>query len=477
MRYHPRFVFTLWKSGFFREIILVLPGAVAMFFLGVWFGKGVEFLCAATLAYLGWHFFQLYRLRTWLRDPKVSPSGLKGIWREILADIESQLRSSHAQSGRRRKPKLDWIVKRFNKSVSALPDAAILLGKDGEIEWWNLAAEQLFGLRKDYDRGKRVTHLIRHPELIRRLQEEKVWQRPLEIPSPVDSDIWLTVLVVPAGKSKRLLQARNSTKLHRLEQIRRDFVANVSHELRTPLTVINGYMETLLDHEDVKKFSWYPALSKVHQQAGRMGKIVEDLLLLSRLEMEQEHPNEEHVPVAAVLENIREDALVLSDRALHHITITAEPELEILGNAWELRSAFSNLIFNAVRYTGVEGEITVHWHGDDEGGHLSVRDTGIGIEPRHLPRITERFYRVDTGRSRETGGTGLGLSIVKHVLTQHGAKLSIESALGQGSVFTCHFPPARLFRRNGDVSIDESASGVFPPVGENLVGGDKNSFG
>nr|VFJ86484.1 MAG: two-component system, OmpR family, phosphate regulon sensor histidine kinase PhoR [Candidatus Kentron sp. LFY] len=436
----------LRSSGIFQEIILVLCSAMGVLVTGLWFGRVVELLLAMALAYLGWHLLQLYRLQMWLRDPK-SPLEFIGIWRGVFQDVEPRLRSNHVQSGRRRKPKLDWIVKRFNKSVSALPDAAILLGQDDEIEWWNEAAHRLFGLKRDEDKGKRIGHLIRHPEFIHRLREERVWQRPLETPSPVDSDTWLTILVVSVGKRRRLLQARDSTRLHHLEQIRRDFVANVSHELRTPLTVINGYTETLLDRGDIRELSWYPVLSKIHRQTERMGKIVEDLLLLSRLEMEQGQPGQEPVPVAAILEGIREDALVLSGQA-HRITLMVDPELEIMGNARELRSAFSNLVFNAVRYTAAGGEISVRWYGDDRGGHLLVGDTGIGIEARHLSRITERFYRIDTGRSRETGGTGLGLTIVKHVLMQHGAELSMESTPGQGSVFGCHFPSARVFRHS-----------------------------
>jgi len=437
----------LWNNGLFQEITLIFLGAMGIFFAGFQFGMAMESLFVAALIYLVWHLFQLYRLRTWLHDPKVFlPPAFMGIWREVFEDMEVRLRSIQAQSVRKRKPKLNWVVKRFNKSVSALPDAAILLGQEDEIEWWNSAADALFGLRKDADKGRRITHFIRHPEFIRKLREERTWRQPLEALSPVDPDTWLTIWVVPAGKSKRLLQARDSTRLHRLEQIRRDFVANVSHELRTPLTVINGYTETLLDrYDNTQELPWYPVLSKIHDQAERMGKIVEDLLLLSRLEVERKQHGQEHVPVTAILEAIREDALIVGGQA-HRITVIADTELEIMGNAGELRSAFSNLIFNAVRYTEAGGEVTVRWYGDDQGGHLLVRDTGIGIQPKHLSRITERFYRVDTGRSRETGGTGLGLTIVKYVLMRHEAALSIESTHGQGSIFGCHFPPTRLLR-------------------------------
>nr|VFJ90128.1 MAG: two-component system, OmpR family, phosphate regulon sensor histidine kinase PhoR [Candidatus Kentron sp. H]VFJ91419.1 MAG: two-component system, OmpR family, phosphate regulon sensor histidine kinase PhoR [Candidatus Kentron sp. H]VFJ98117.1 MAG: two-component system, OmpR family, phosphate regulon sensor histidine kinase PhoR [Candidatus Kentron sp. H] len=447
----------IWRNGLFREAVLISSGAIAIVFLGLGFWDlGLErvmaFMGVAALAYLAWHLVQLYRLRSWLRDPKTTiPSGTPprfvGIWREVLTDIEDRLRASRIQSGPKRKPKrkpkLDWVVKRFNKSVSGLSDAAVLFGNDGKIEWWNAEAGRLLGIGRTDDRGRQIAHLIPYPAFIQRLRAQRHWRQPLEAPSPVDPGLWLTMWVVPAGKSRRLLQARDATRLHRLEQIRRDFVANVSHELRTPLTVINGYVETLLDRDDVKTLPWYPVLPKIHGQAERMGKIVEDLLLLSGLELARERPRREHVAVAAMLETIREEALALSTG--HHIDIDANAGLGIIGDARELRSAFSNLVFNAVRYTTPGGRITVRWRRDDEGGHLLVRDTGVGIEAEHLPRITERFYRVDTARSRETGGTGLGLTIVKHVLTQHNARLSIESTPGKGSDFTCHFPPARLF--------------------------------
>ncbi|MBT8420771.1 MAG: phosphate regulon sensor histidine kinase PhoR [Gammaproteobacteria bacterium] len=442
------------RNGFVREAVLVCLGTTMVLLVGIAVGRALVFLQAATLGYLVWHLFQIHQLWVWLRHPKtITPVRFAGIWREVFEGIEDRLRAGDARSKhkprRRPKPKLNWVVKQFDKSVSGLSDAAVLLGQDDEVEWWNTPANKLLGIGRGDDRGKQVTHLFRHPEFIGRLRKEKNWHKPLEVPSPVDSNTWLTILVVPAGKNKRLLQARDSTRLHRLEQVRRDFVANVSHELRTPLTVINAYVETLLDRDDTKALPWYPILPKIHRQTERMEKIVGDLLLLSGLELAQKQPRQEHVLVAAMLEVIREEALALGTDLHHHIEIDAQPGLGIVGNSRELRSALSNLVFNAVRYTAASGKIILRWYRDDQGGYLLVRDTGIGIDARHLPRITERFYRVDAGRSRETGGTGLGLTIVKHVLAQHDAVLSIESVPGHGSDFTCHFPPARLFE-NGN---------------------------
>ncbi|VFM95274.1 MAG: PAS/PAC sensor signal transduction histidine kinase [Candidatus Kentron sp. G] len=440
-----------WRNGIVREAVLVSSGAAVVFVLGLVFEKVMAFLYAATLGYLLWHLFQLYKLRAWLRGAGTitpsgtDPAGFVGIWREVFDGIEERLRESNAQSARRSRHKLNRVVKQFNKSMSGLTDALVLLDQNDEIHWWNATATELLGIGRNDDRGKRIGHLIRYPEFTGRLRTKEDWQQPLEAPSPVNPDIWLTILVVSAGENRRLVQARDSTRLHQLEQVRRDFVANVSHELRTPLTVIKGYVETLLDRGDAQALSWYPVLPRIHQQTERMEKLVEDLLLLSRLELGQEQPGEECICVADMLETIREEALALSAGSGHRMEIDIRSRLGIMGNPRQLHSAFSNLVFNAVRYTTAGGKITVRWSTGDGGGRLLVRDTGIGIEPRHLPRITERFYRIDTGRSRETGGTGLGLTIVKHVLTQHDAELSIESVPGKGSDFTCYFPPVRLF--------------------------------
>jgi two-component system phosphate regulon sensor histidine kinase PhoR len=281
---------------------------------------------------------------------------------------------------------------------------------------------------------------LRHPSFVAFLHQRHPGDS-LEFPSPVDAEVALNARVVPYGKKKWLLLATDITRVRRLEQMRRDFVANVSHELRTPLTVIVGYLETLLDSEHSSLDGWRQPLRAMRQQSGRMLHIIEDLLMLARLESQRERTPRRPVAVPAMLADIIGDAAALSGEQGHQLSVVADPELWISGCEKELRSAFSNLVFNAVRYTPAGGQIEIHWFADGEGIHLAVRDNGEGIAPQHIPRLTERFYRINRDRSRGSGGTGLGLSIVKHVLNNHGGQLRIASELGVGSVFTCDFPP------------------------------------
>jgi len=273
----------------------------------------------------------------------------------------------------------------------------------------------------------------------------------VEIPSPVDDKVHLSVQVIIYGDNQRLLIARDVTRLRRLEAMRRDFVANVSHELRTPVTVLVGYLETLEEDAECAR-RWARPLALMREQATRMRRIVDDLLMLSRLETEDagHHPRaRQPVDVPALLGRIVEEARALSGPRGHRIGLEAERGLGLAGSEGELASAFTNLLANAVQYTPEGGEIRVRWWSDAAGAHLAVSDTGIGIAPEHIPRLTERFYRVDVARSRATGGTGLGLAIVKHVLQRHDARLHIESEPGRGSTFRCDFPPERLVRLPG----------------------------
>jgi two-component system phosphate regulon sensor histidine kinase PhoR len=266
--------------------------------------------------------------------------------------------------------------------------------------------------------------------------------------APGRPDRHLNVTLLPFGRRQRLLLARDISDLTRLEQVRRDFVANVSHELRTPLTVIHGYLE-LLDPEDVPELA--PVLGEMRAQSKRMGQIVEDLLTLSRLET-QEHVTDERVAMAPLLATLRKEAEALS-QGRHKIVLESTAEADLLGSPKDLHSALSNLVSNAVRYTPAGGTITIRWQRSPEGAVYSVSDTGFGIPASHLSRLTERFYRVSSSRSRDSGGTGLGLSIVKHVLNLHQARLQIESTPGQGSTFSCHFGRERLL---GPAGADES---------------------
>jgi two-component system, OmpR family, phosphate regulon sensor histidine kinase PhoR len=326
----------------------------------------------------------------------------------------------------------------LRRAAGSLPDAIVLLDQDQHIRWFNHAAESLLGLRRPQDRGVVLKEKLHNSELAGWLQEPS--PEPLnDVSAPGQPSRHINVTMLPFGQRQRLLLARDISHMSRLEQIRRDFVANVSHELRTPLTVIHGYLE-LLDPEDVPHLA--PVLSEMRAQSKRMGQIVEDLLTLSRLET-QDHVNEERVPMAPLLATLRKEAEALS-QGRHGITVESTAELDLLGSPKDLHSALSNLVSNAVRYTPTGGRIAIRWERTAEGANYSVTDTGYGIPADHLSRLTERFYRVSSSRSRDSGGTGLGLSIVKHVLGLHQARLDIRSTPGQGSTFTCCFGRERL---------------------------------
>ncbi len=417
--------------------------ALAAALVGLIAGHIALALLLALFVYLVWHLVQLFRLERWLREAKkLQPPDSWGIWGDVFHHIYRL-----QQRNRKRKRQLAAMLDRFQEATTAMPDATVVLRTNGEIEWFNDAAERLLGLRSPQDVGQRFTNLVRDPVFIRYLAGDD-YAESVEFPSPIDKQMMLAVHIVPYGKEERLLLARDITRLHKLEQVRRDFVANVSHELRTPLTVMAGFLETLADENDECARKWKRSLHLMTQQSGRMQRIVDDLLLLSRLEIDKPTHANDPVAVPGMLAGIREDALALSGERHHRIALEADAELWVRGNEEELRSAFSNLVFNAVQYTPERGEVHMRWYADATGAHLEVRDTGVGIEAHHIPRLTERFYRVDVGRSRGSGGTGLGLAIVKHVLNRHNAKLRIASESGKGSTFACDFPPAAVVRRH-----------------------------
>jgi two-component system phosphate regulon sensor histidine kinase PhoR len=301
----------------------------------------------------------------------------------------------------------------------------------------------LLGLESPRDNGLRVTNLVRDPDFTDYLARRD-YAEPLEIDSPASPDHTMSLQIVPFGAHRKLLIGRDITRVQRLEQMRRIFVANVSHELRTPITVLSGYVETLRESELIRPEDLKKHLAIMHEQALRMQRLVDDLLMLSRLETAAPRRKDETVDVPALLTGLKEQAELLSGPANHRLTLEAEPGLNLLGGREELHSAFMNLINNAVRYTPREGTIKLRWSRDGDGAKFSVTDSGEGIAAEHVPHLTERFYRVDTARSRASGGTGLGLSIVKHVLIRHNAHLEIQSELGHGSTFSCIFPTARV---------------------------------
>ncbi|WP_028468172.1 phosphate regulon sensor histidine kinase PhoR [Neptunomonas japonica] len=376
---------------------------------------------------------QTEKLRNWLQRSDTVPPEAQGPWGDIFDDLA---RIQKRQQGKTKQ--LKDIIVRFQQSSSALADAFVIIDQHNNLEWWNLSADRLLGLKASADRGKPVINLLRDPRFIRYFRKGN-YEDPLQLPSPVLNDTVLQYQITEFGFGDRLLVARDITQLVRLEQTRQDFVANASHELRTPLTVIRGYLETFLDQELPKPLT--RAMNQMQIQASRMESLVADLLFLSRLEASQHIPDENPIRIQEMLNAIQQDALILarSQNKEHDITLNIDMEYDLLGQPQELHSVFSNLIFNAVRYSPQKGKVDIQWWIDQEGGHFSVRDNGLGIESIHLSRLTERFYRVDEGRSSSTGGTGLGLAIVKHALHRHGAKLTIDSQLGKGSLFSCHF--------------------------------------
>jgi two-component system phosphate regulon sensor histidine kinase PhoR len=393
--------------------------------------------------YLGWHLQQLLRLHRWLRTRKGDeppPDGY-GLWGEVFDNIYHLQRRDQKARGR-----LQAVIDRVQESTAALKDAVIMLDRDGNLEWWNLAAEKLLGLKTPQDSGQQISNLVRDPRFIEYF-EGNSYNEPLELPSPVSDRLRLQFHITQYGNREHLMLVRDITRIHQLEQMRKDFVANVSHELRTPLTVIAGYLETLLDNVEAVNPRWLRALQQMQQQGGRMQNLLNDLLLLAKLEATDYPSDNQPVAVDLLLLSIKNDAQALSGERQHRISLEADPHLKLKGSESELRSAFSNLVFNAVKYTPNEGQIRIRWSGDEHGACLSVQDNGLGIEAKHLPRLTERFYRVDSSRASNTGGTGLGLAIDKHVLLRHRAHLDNDSRVGQGSTFTCHFPGTQVVRR------------------------------
>ena len=420
-------------------------------------GLAMGQLPAALALALGGHVLWLNRrlvaLLNWLRDSKrFLPPDAPGVFEDISIEID-YLRERH----KKRKKRLANYLKQFQQATRALPDATVVLSLDGAVLWANAAAGRDLGIRWPEDTGQRVTNLLRLPAL-REFVRDHAEARTLEIPSPTNPLRTLSVLLAPYGREQWLFVARDVTQLHRINQIRSDFVANVSHELRTPTTVLKGFIEALRDQRELAPQSWQAPLDQMHNHAERMQQLIEELLLLSRLEQDDHASQIEDVAVGEMLADILTQARNLSGLHEHLFSLEAQPALKIRGNRQELFSAFSNLVFNAVHYTPPRGVIKVRWYGDDAGAHLEVQDNGVGIGEEHLERITERFYRVDQARSRLAGGTGLGLAIVKHVLLRHSARLDIRSKLGEGSVFRCDFPHTAIVVPAQDANAHESAA-------------------
>ncbi len=418
---------------------LLVGGALAGWMAGD-AGSGAS---VGLLSYAVWHVRNILRLIVSLRRDGDTPESV-GLWGELFETLHRSRRD--ATTTRRR---LAQIVQRFEESSAALPDAAVALGEDGTIDWCNEAAQRLLGLRTPRDLGQRITNVVRHPAFAAYFNGHSERAAGVEFPAPQGDALMLHAQIVGFGQRRRLLVVRDITQGRRLEQVRRDFVANASHELRTPLTVVYGFLETLVSDEAALPVRWRRPLELMTQQTLRMQRIIDDMLMLAQLEGDGGRGTDSDVNIPNLLQLIRSEAIALSGSRRHRIDIDADPVLWLRGNEAELRSAFSNLVGNAVQHTPDGSTITVRWQLQDDRPVLEVQDNGEGIAAEHLPRLSERFYRVDASRSRAKGGTGLGLAIVKHALARHEAELRIRSQVGQGSTFSCMFAPDRVARGPG----------------------------
>jgi two-component system phosphate regulon sensor histidine kinase PhoR len=408
--------------------------------LGFWFGSVGWTVAGAFALYTVFTLHNLYILDRFIDGAGRLPLfDTKGLWPEIVARAD-RLKSR----ARNRKRRYNRLLREVRESTGAINDAGIILNSDCEIVWFNPAATRLLGLDPARDIGNRIDNLLRHPDFTEYLHSPTGTR--ITIPMPSDPDGALDVQLIPYSKEQRLAIFRDITHETRLERMRRDFVANASHELRSPLTVITGYLDTLADDDEMPE-SWSVPISEMMRQSHRMTQILRDLIELTRLESADTVPHEEFISVCDMLRDIVAE---FESRKKHpKLKLHLEADSALLGSESELHSIFYNLINNAVRFTPETGNVDIYWRADGHQAVFDVVDTGIGIPAELIPRLTERFYRVDTSRSRATGGTGLGLAIVKHALQRHGGVLEIESVEGQGSRFSCRFDAARVAVRGG----------------------------
>lgn len=429
-------MFDVWRQAltflFSTSLLSLLIWAVA--------GPLAAAIVFAVLLLLRWifHIRNLVKLGNWLEDPETRsvPEG-EGPWESIFARLNKMVREHRKERAKRAAALHDMEL-----ATSALPEGVVSLDKTDHIEWCNPLAEQHMGIDTERDIGQQITYLVRQPEFVEYLAA-KDFAEPLLLRGLRADDLVLSCKLVSYSGNKKLLVTRDVTRFEQIETMRRDFVANVSHELRTPLTVVNGFVETLQDMPNLENAMARRALPMMGEQTLRMTHLVGDLLTLSRLEDKLNILKEEELDIGKMLTGCYETGLALSG-GQHRIKLELLCECKLLGSAEELRSAFGNLISNAIRYTPNGGEILIRWLLQEDGQPVfSVKDSGIGIEAHHIPRLTERFYRVDNSRSRETGGTGLGLAIVKHITNRHQARLEIDSEEGKGSTFSIVFPLKR----------------------------------
>lgn len=433
-----------WKAGLFI-------GALSLICIFLWLiSDTITALLVFTsglLLYFISHIFWLHQLQSWFKKPalKEIPEG-SGMWEEVFTALLQYERNNNLNQ-----TQLNLALERFNLATSAVPDGLVILSASNEIEWCTPNAEMQLGLDLRTDKNLPIVNLIRESHFIAYLYNGE-YDEPFKLKSWRNPELILEIQLIPFANNQKLLISRDLTQLEKVDVMRRDFIANVSHELRTPLTVVGGFLETLIDMEGAVPEKLKPYFAMMEDQTNRMSRIIEDLLMLSTIESNTGSPDDSEINMVDLLKTVQNDAVGLCqglNKSKLQIHLDADATINLKGAVEELRSAFSNLVSNAVRYTpeskdGSHGELFISWRLSNGQPVFSIRDTGIGIEQKHIERLTERFYRVDRSRSRETGGTGLGLSIVKHILIRHQAKLEITSELGVGSTFRAAFPKARL---------------------------------
>lgn len=423
-----------WTS----QIAALAALLMAALFFGWWFGGTGWWVAGATLLYLAFTLRHLYWLDRALDGHRRVPLfETRGLWAEIFARVE-KLRAK----ARNRKKKYHRLLREVRESTGALSDGGIILNADHEIMWFNPAAARLLGLSQATDIGNRLDNLLRHPDFVTYLKAPA--GDGITVASPRREGAWLHVQIIPYGTDQRLAIVRDVTNEKNVERTRRDFVANASHELRSPLTVISGYLEALRDTDDVPE-TWRTPVAEMQRQADRMARILRDLIELSRLESSDAAAARDFVDVGSLLKQIVRE---LGEPSGPKVELAVTTDAALLGKESELYSIFHNLVHNAVRFTPPSGRVEVVWRAAGGAAVFEVVDTGIGIPEEQIPRVTERFYRVDPGRSRASGGTGLGLAIVKHALQRHEGELTIVSREGEGSTFSCKFPKDRVVFRS-----------------------------
>jgi len=435
-----------------KRLLLILIVALAA---GLVAGRVFLLLGAGLVIIIVWYYRALLGFLNYTRHgAEDNLHDLPGVVDDLLREFDT-MRNGYQQ----REQKLSAFIKRFEETTAALPDAMVVVDDAGRIEWANARAGDYLGIEWPRDRGQRLANLIRYPELAEYLagRKDRSEQKLLEVISPSNRERRLEIRINRYGNAYLLLMARDITEFHLINRMRKDFIANASHELRTPLTVIAGYLEAFEEDGEHCPADWAPKIAQMREQAIRMQRLIEDLLKLSRLESTSELEHAGEVRVADMLETIIGEARALG-AGRHEFIRDLDTGIGLLGDQQDLYNAFSNIVFNAVQYTPPGGSITVRWYRDGRGAHVAVADTGEGIDESHLPRLTERFYRVDKSRSRSLGGTGLGLAIVKHALGRHKARLHVASRLGEGSLFRCDFPAAAVLELAPDCGKSGEAS-------------------